>query len=191
MITILGELGVACSFDAASGTLIVENSRGSLKGNYEFNVADCPNIVPTLAALGSFVNGVFRVVGASIARLHKSPRVDAMISELRKLGVDINPLFRNGLVDGFEVRGRDTYEGGQILSSWRDHRICMSLFVTSLRHRNPNIIDGHADVDCSFPGFFEQFAENGAEFEVLEHPEALLPEEYAGHAAHEANQSGS
>jgi 3-phosphoshikimate 1-carboxyvinyltransferase len=172
MIRMLEEMGVECVIDAQAETVTVQNRHESLKGDYEFDVRDCPNIVPTLAALGSFVNGVFRVVGASITRLHKSPRVDAMVSELRKLGVNITTLFRKGLVDGFEVRGANSYEGGQTLSSWQDHRIFMSLFVASLRHRKPNLIDGFADVDCSFPGFFEQFQQNGATFDVVEQPES-------------------
>jgi 3-phosphoshikimate 1-carboxyvinyltransferase len=166
MVQILEAMDISCHFQTETESLIVENPHESLRGNYEFDVSDCPNIVPTLAALGSFVEGVFRVVGASIAQLHKSPRVDAMVTELQKLGVDITPLSKNGLVDGFEVRGRPWYDGGQTLSSWRDHRVFMSLFVASLRHRKSNLINGYADVDCSFPGFFEQFEQNGARFEV-------------------------
>ena len=166
VVNVLTELGVKCEFDSLTDSLFVENHRRSLEGKYEVDVRDCPNIVPTLAALGSFVDGVFKVRGASITRLHKSSRVEAMVSELRKLGVDISVIYRSGVVDGFDVRGRQSYEGGQVLSSWRDHRIFMSLFVASLRHHNPNCIDGYADVDCSFPSFFEQFAHNGAEFQI-------------------------
>jgi EPSP synthase (3-phosphoshikimate 1-carboxyvinyltransferase) len=98
-----------------------------------------------------------------------------MATELQELGVNINLLFKDGLVDGFEVRDRSAYEGGQTLSSWRDHRIFMSLFVASLRHENSNLIDGYADVDCSFPGFFEQFERNGASFEVVSNQGSLSP----------------
>jgi 3-phosphoshikimate 1-carboxyvinyltransferase len=170
MVTILRELGVACRFDFQSQTLTVKKGPKALAGKYEFDVRDCPNIVPTLATLGSYVDGVLRIVGASITRLHKSPRAEAMVSELRKVGVDINLICRNGLVDGFEVRGRDRYEGGQVLSSWRDHRIFMALFVASLRHANPNLIDGYDDVDCSFPTFFEQFTKNGIGFDTVDGP---------------------
>jgi 3-phosphoshikimate 1-carboxyvinyltransferase len=173
IVNILEEIGVTCSFDSESEILTVKNNRSSFRGNYEFDISDCPNIAPTLAALGSYVNGRFRVIGASITRLHKSSRVDAMVHELRKLGVQITPISKNGVVDGFEVRGRDSYEGGQLFSSWRDHRIFMSLFVASLRHRNPNWIDGYADVDCSFPTFLEQFEHNGAKFETTQHDPAL------------------
>jgi 3-phosphoshikimate 1-carboxyvinyltransferase len=104
-------------------------------------------------------------VGASITRLHKSPRVKAIVTELAKLGVNIHPLFKDSVYDGFEIRGHgEPYKGGVTLSSWKDHRIFMSLFVASLRSRKPNLIDGYKDVHCSFPDFFDQFKRLGVSY---------------------------
>ncbi|KMJ43775.1 5-enolpyruvylshikimate-3-phosphate synthase [Xenorhabdus khoisanae] len=143
------------------------NKKGQLTGNYEFNVSDCPNIVPTLAALGIYVDGCFRVTGGSITRLHKSPRIKAMINELLKLGVNIRPLFINDVYDGFEIHGAPSYSGNCILSSWGDHRIFMSLFIASLRCHQANYIDGYKDVHCSFPDFFKEFEQLGITFQEV------------------------
>lgn len=162
IIDVVRALGIEVHFDDANNRLTLINERQRLEGHFEFDASDFPNIVPTLAAIGSFVKGTFRVVGGSITRLHKSPRIKAMVSELGKLGVDIKGLFKDGVYDGFEIRGDgEDLAGGVELSSWGDHRIFMSLFVASLRCRSGNRIDGYRDVNCSFPDFFAQFAHLG------------------------------
>jgi|GEM_PF-592196 len=164
IIDVVRKLGIEVHFDDAHNRLTLVNRLPQLAGDFEFDASDCPNIVPTLAAIGAYVKGSFRVVGGSITRLHKSPRIKAMVSELGKLGVDIKGLFKGGVYDGFEIRGRgEDYAGGVELSSWGDHRIFMSLFVASLRCRRANLLEGYRDVNCSFPDFFAQFERLGVQ----------------------------
>jgi len=158
------KMGVEVSRNDEQNELRLVNKTGRLQGDFSFDVIDCPNIIPTLAALGSFVNGTFRITGGSITRFHKSPRIKAMVSELKKLGVNIYPLFKNGVYDGFEIYGAASYKGGCLLSSWGDHRIFMSLFVASLRCQYANRLDGYEDVHCSFPDFFKEFQQLGVNF---------------------------
>jgi len=165
IIDVVRALGIEVHFDDTRNELTLVNHRGQLEGDFEFDASDFPNIVPTLAAIGAHVKGRFRVVGGSITRLHKSPRIKAMVMELGKLGVDIKGLFKDGVYDGFEIHGRgEVYGGGADLSSWGDHRIFMSLFIASLRSRRANLLDGFRDVNCSFPDFFAQFEKLGARF---------------------------
>lgn len=161
ILDVIEELGLDVGFDGDRCT--IHNRTGGLRGSYEFDVSNAPNIVPTLAAIGAFVEGRFRVVGGSITNYHKSPRILAMVAELRKVGVRIEPVYRDGRADGFEVRGRATYEGGAELSSWSDHRNFMSLFLASLRMRRPNRIDGADSVVLSFPGFFGELEQLGVD----------------------------
>jgi 3-phosphoshikimate 1-carboxyvinyltransferase len=162
IIDVVKAVGIEVLFDDANDRLTLINRQQRLEGDFEFDASDFPNIVPTLAAIGSFVKGSFRVVGGSITRLHKSPRIKAMVSELGKLGVDIKGLFKDGVYDGFEIRGNgENLAGGVELSSWGDHRIFMSLFVASLRCRKANRLEGYRDVNCSFPDFFAQFEHLG------------------------------
>lgn len=163
IIGVVRALGVKVEFDDDNNRLTLINENLALEGHYEFDASDFPNIVPTLAAIGAYVKGSFRVVGGSITRLHKSPRIKAMVAELEKLGVDIKPLFKDGAYDGFEIHGKAFYDGGVQLSSWGDHRIFMSLFVASLRCKNANFLDGYNDVHCSFPDFFDEFTRLGVD----------------------------
>lgn len=153
---VIEELGIKLEFDENTNELTLINEVESLEGNYHFDVENCPNIIPTLAALGAYVKGHFKVTGGSITRLHKCNRIKAMVSELSELGVDIQTIYKDDIEDGFLIKGRDSYAGGKVLSSWGDHRIFMSLFIASLRMDNNNHIDGYKDVICSFPDFFKQ-----------------------------------
>lgn len=167
IVDMLCEMGIHCHFDPVAETLTVENRRESFSGEYEFDVSDCPNIVPTLAALGSFVESRFRVIGASITRFYKSQRVDAIVTQLRKMEVDINPVMKGSVVDGFEIHGRHTYEGWKMLSSWFDHRVFMSLVITSLHTQQGNAVEGLQGVDEYSPGILSQFSHNGADLESI------------------------
>ncbi|MEO5377997.1 MAG: 3-phosphoshikimate 1-carboxyvinyltransferase [Magnetococcus sp. DMHC-6] len=163
IVSIIRALGIDIQFDENKREIIVNNPHDSIFADIEFDAKDSPNIVPTLAAIGSFVQGRFRVVGGSITRFHKAPRIDAMITELTKLGVDITPIFHENVCDGFEIHGAPSYEGGKHLSSWGDHRIFMSLYVVSLKCQKSNFVDGYLDVDCSFPTFFQEFEKDNLE----------------------------
>lgn len=168
IVDIIRTLGLEVIFDDNKNELVIHNSEDTLCGNFELHAIDYPNIIPTLAAIGSYVNGTFRVTGGSITQLHKAPRIKAMIKELSKLGVDIKALYNDEKYDGFEIKGKSQYKGGVEFSSWGDHRIFMSLFLTTLRAQQPCYLEGYADVVCSFPDFLEQFSHNGMCFEEIE-----------------------
>jgi 3-phosphoshikimate 1-carboxyvinyltransferase len=168
ILKILEIMNITHSYDVAANELIIENPHEKLSGHYEFDAKNYPNIVPTLAALGAFVTGSFKVTGAALTRFHKAPRVEAMTKELKKLGVDISIIFKNDFADGFIIYGKETYPGNVTFSSWKDHRIFMSLFIASLKCANPCYFTEYLDVDCSFPTFFDEFKHAGIQMEVVE-----------------------
>ncbi|MFJ9566086.1 3-phosphoshikimate 1-carboxyvinyltransferase [Streptomyces fuscichromogenes] len=168
IVPILQQLGVSVTFDRDASLMTVDNPPGSMRGNFEVDVRDCPNIVPTLAALGAYVQGSLRVTGGRLTRFHKASRIEAMAAELTRAGVDIDVLYDNGICDGFEVRGARTYPGGVTLSSWGDHRIFMSLFLAGLRMQSANRFSGFEDVRLSFPTFLEDFATAGVRTTAVE-----------------------
>jgi len=157
IVEIVRRLGLQLTFHQAARTLTVVNGgHDVLRGDFRFAAEDYPNIIPTLATLGAFVDGTFTVTGGSLTRLHKSPRILAMVTELRKLGVDIDPIYEGEVIDGFVVRGDGPVpDGGAELSSWGDHRIFMSLYIAGLKCRRANALPGAESVALSFPGFFD------------------------------------
>lgn len=176
IVPILERLGLRIAFDRGSSSLIVDNHSGSLHGDFEVDARNCPNIVPTLAAIGAYVKGSLRVVGGRITRFHKAPRIEAMVTELSQAGVDIRSVYDGDACDGFEVRGAPTYSGGRMFSSWGDHRIFMSLFVASLRMRSANLFSGFNDVRLSFPEFFSEFAKAGVRTLLVDEENNCTPQ---------------
>jgi 3-phosphoshikimate 1-carboxyvinyltransferase len=168
IVSVLEQLGLSLQFDSGTSSLVVDSPPDGLQADLEIDARDCPNIVPTLAAVGAYVEGRMRVTGGRLTRFHKAPRIEAMVAELSRAGVDIETLYRDGVCDGFEVRGRRSYAGGQTFSSWGDHRIFMSLFVAGLRMRSANRYTGFEDVGLSFPGFFREFARAGVAMTTAE-----------------------
>ncbi|WP_063756204.1 3-phosphoshikimate 1-carboxyvinyltransferase [Streptomyces sp. NRRL S-920] len=172
IVPILERLGVRTAFDRGADTLTVDTPPDSLRGDFHIDATDCPNIVPTLAALGAYVEGTLRVTGARVTHFHKASRIEAMVGELSKAGVDIRPRYERGVCDGFEVRGRSTYPGGVEFSHWGDHRIFMSLFVAGLRMESANVYSGFEEVRLSFPAFFEEFAKADVVTSAVDGPDA-------------------
>jgi 3-phosphoshikimate 1-carboxyvinyltransferase len=159
IIEMIRALGLGVIFDPENDQVLIQNDLDGLRGDYHFDIRNCPNIAPTLAAISGFVEGSFKVTGAAITRFHKCSRVEAIAHELQKLGVDIQPIYTDdNACDGFITHGKHSYEGGEILSSWGDHRLFMSLYIASLRMKKSNKIDGYQDIICSFPSFLEQFS---------------------------------
>lgn len=171
IIAILRRLGLRVAFDEAASSLVVDNPHGRPRGDIEVDASDCPNIVPTLAAIGAYIDGTMRVTGGRLTRFHKAPRIEAMTQELSRAGVDIEPVYADGVCDGFTVRGKPSYPGGQVFSSRGDHRIFMSLFIAGLRMASANTFSGFEDVRLSFPGFLAEFTRAGAEIGYVNDPE--------------------
>jgi 3-phosphoshikimate 1-carboxyvinyltransferase len=167
IVQILRRLGLSITFDRSTSSLVVENLHGSPRGDIEIDASDCPNIIPTLAAIGAYVDGSMRIFGGRLTRFHKTSRIEAMVTELSRSGVDIKAVYQDGVCDGFVVRGRSTYPGAQQFSSWGDHRIFMSLFVGGLRMASANTFSGFEDVSLSFPEFLSEFTKAGAEIDFI------------------------
>jgi 3-phosphoshikimate 1-carboxyvinyltransferase len=118
------------------------------------DLRDCPNILPTVAAVAATVRGRVKVTGARLTQFHKSPRVSAMAAELAKVEVPVRLIeAADGSVDGLEVRGRPVHRGGAVFSSHGDHRIYMSLALLALAGERPSTFAQAVDTADSFPDF--------------------------------------
>ena len=128
------------------------------------DLRDCPNILPTVAAMAATIPGRVVVSGARLTQFHKSPRVSAMAAELAKVEVPVRLLhMADGTVDGIEVRGRSGHRGGAVFSSHGDHRIYMSLALLALAGERPSTFADPIDTSDSFPDFAAALALDGGE----------------------------
>jgi 3-phosphoshikimate 1-carboxyvinyltransferase len=107
-----------------------------------------PDGVMTLAVLAAVAEGETRVVNVANLRIKESDRLAALVTELRRVGIEADEL-----PDGLRIRGGTPH--GADIETYADHRMAMSFAI--LGTRVPGIRVGTPEcVSKSYPRFFEQ-----------------------------------
>ncbi len=120
--------------------------------------SQCPDIIPVLTVLAAVTPGETRIINAKRLRIKECDRLNAIATELNKLGADITELD-----DGLIVQGKSSLKGGKV-QGWNDHRIVMSMAVASLVCEEDVYIEGCHAINKSYPHFFEHFKSLGGQF---------------------------
>ena len=105
--------------------------------------------IPILAVLATQMNGRTTVRGAEELRVKECDRLEAIVKNLRNLGVAIKEF-----EDGFELEGPQNIEGGTV-SCYHDHRIAMAFSVASLLTNQKVRLDQPECASISLPEFYE------------------------------------
>ena len=155
IVDILSEMGATLDWDREAGEITVERSH--LDG-VTVGVADTPDLLPTIAALGAAADGTTLIEDCEHVRYKETDRVSAMAEELGKLGAVVEEE-----QDRLTVHGGETDLVGATVDGRADHRIVMSLAVAGLVAEGTTTIQGGEHVDVSFPDFFDVVAELGAD----------------------------
>lgn len=108
--------------------------------------------LPVIAVLATQARGTTIVRDAGDLRNKESDRIKSVVTELKKLGVDIHETS-----DGFIINGKSQLTGGTELETYHDHRLAMSWYVAGLVCDNPLVIDGFEWAGISFPEFVGLF----------------------------------
>ncbi|MFM7710256.1 MAG: 3-phosphoshikimate 1-carboxyvinyltransferase [Ferruginibacter sp.] len=130
-------------------------STGSLRP-FQINATHCPDLFPPLAVLAAFCDGESRIEG--VHRLHgkESDRAHTLVTELRKMGVNIRTE-----QDTMIIRGGSPLQGTTV-SSHGDHRIAMALSIAALYVNGTTYVTQADAVKKSYPNFFQQLQQAGA-----------------------------
>jgi 3-phosphoshikimate 1-carboxyvinyltransferase len=154
-VEVLSRMGAAVDWDRQARTVAVE--RSPLSG-VEVTVAQTPDLLPTVAAVGAVADGETTITDCEHVRYKETDRVAVMAGELRKMGASVT-----------EEPGRLTVHGGETdlrgatVAGHGDHRIVMALAVAALAADGPTTVDGTEHVEVSFPGFFDALAGLGVD----------------------------
>ncbi len=140
-VSLLRQMGA--STEEVSGCTTVTG--GPLRG-VEVDLADMSDTAPTLAVAASLASAPTTVRGIGFVRRKESDRIAAVVSELRRCGVEAREL-----ADGFAVVPARAPVGA-LVRTYDDHRIAMAfsvlgLVVPGIRIENPGC------VAKTFPGF--------------------------------------
>jgi len=111
---------------------------------------------PVISVAACFAEGETTIRDARELRVKETDRIAAMVSELGKLGVDVE-----AREDGMVINGNQDVLGGSVVSHG-DHRIAMSMAVAALASDKTVTIDDTACTATSFPRFWELLTSVGA-----------------------------
>lgn len=104
---------------------------------------------PVISVAACFAEGATTIRDAQELRVKETDRIAAMVTELGKLGADLE-----ARKDGMVIRGHENLSGGQV-DSYGDHRIAMSMAIAGLRASDTVFIENTACTATSFPTFWD------------------------------------
>jgi 3-phosphoshikimate 1-carboxyvinyltransferase len=103
---------------------------------------------PVLAVAATQTEGTTVVRDAAELRVKETDRIATVVSELSRMGAQIEPQ-----ADGFVVRGPTPLRGA-VVDSHGDHRLGMALVVGALVAEGETTVQGIECIADSFPGFW-------------------------------------
>ena len=144
LIYILRDMGCTLEIEEDGITL----KGGRLKG-VDVDMGNMPDAVPGLAVAASFAQGKTVIRNIGHLRAKECDRIDAVASQLSKMGITVN----TG-EDWMSVQGGNPH--GAVIKTFDDHRIAMSFAVAGLAVEGITIENPEC-VGKSFPSFWELF----------------------------------
>ena len=146
--------GIATHPFATGVQIIKEHSNYPVSLSIDFS--QIPDLAQTMVAIAAAVNCQLHATGLHSLYIKESNRVQALITELSKLGAVVNETAQGEMqvVSGVTL----WYKPIQI-DTWDDHRMAMS--ITPLATLGPLVINDAGVVKKSFPSFWQQLKELG------------------------------
>ena len=148
LVAMLEKMGCEVSYDQGITIKGPEKLRG-----IEVDMGDCPDVAPTLAVVAAMAHGRTVIKNVAHLRIKECDRLNAMATELGRLGVKLEEKEDQLIIDG---QGPAGLRGAEI-ETYNDHRIAMCLAVAGLVVPGIVIINDSC-VAKSFPDFWERFA---------------------------------
>jgi 3-phosphoshikimate 1-carboxyvinyltransferase len=141
---------VGCRVERGRGWIRV-NGEGRI-GPFDLELADCPDLVPTLSVLALFAAGPCVMRGVAHLRWKESDRIEALVKNLTAFGARV-------AVSGDAIRitpPSGKRPGEVLVETSSDHRIAMAFAVAGLRLPGVTLDDAEC-VSKSNPTFWRDF----------------------------------
>ncbi len=137
-----------------------ECRKSELKGTV-VNASDIPDLVPIIAVLAAYAKGKTVISGAERLRYKESDRIESVVSNLRKMGADVEET-----ADGMVIHGGKALFGA-VLDGYNDHRIVMAFSIAALFAKGETVISDANSINKSYPSFFEDYNRLGGLADVI------------------------
>lgn len=127
-------------------------------GTVTLDVSQCPDLAPALAAHAALRAGeTTHIAGGARLRMKECDRIDAITTELNKLGARITQY-----PDSMTIEGVSALTGGET-DSHNDHRIAMMLAIAATRAEGEVLVRDAGSVAKSYPHFWEDYEKLGGQ----------------------------
>jgi 3-phosphoshikimate 1-carboxyvinyltransferase len=107
--------------------------------------------IPVIALIATQVKGKTVIKDAAELKVKETNRIDTVVSQLKKLGADIE-----ATDDGMVVNGGELLDGGEV-DSFGDHRIGMMLAAASCVAKSEIVVKRAEAIAVSYPDFTKVF----------------------------------
>ena len=142
---------------------VTENSARAEKSalcGITLDATDIPDMVPTVAVLAAFASGTTVIKGAERLRYKESDRIESVVANMKKMGVDVTETSDGMIINGSAVHGAD-------IDGYNDHRIVMAFSVAGLFADGVTTITDCESINKSYPDFFEDYNRIGGKANVI------------------------
>lgn len=155
LIPILQEMGA--DIDIMPDRILVRG--GQKLTGIKIDANDIPDLVPTLAVIGTHAYGKTEICNVRQARIKETDRLHSMTTGLLRLGAKIDEY-----PDGMTVH-QSKLCGNQV-DGYGDHRTVMALSIAGLLAEGSTMITDSEAINKTFPTFVEIMQSLGAKMEV-------------------------
>ena len=124
--------------------------------------SNCPDIIPIFCLLSAYSNKKIKIINIGRLRIKECDRLCATVSELSKLGFDLQEGENSILINYNEKR--KIQNSAVNLSSHNDHRIAMMIAIASTVYKGNIKLDNATCVKKSYPDFWKVFSSLGGNF---------------------------
>lgn len=121
---------------------------------------DIPDMVPAIAVTAAFAKGKTVIRGAQRLRFKESDRIEAIVSNLKKMDVGVTETADGMIIEPARV-------SGAALKGYNDHRIVMAFSVAASFANGGTTIDDAQSVNKTYPSFFDDFKQLGGKANVF------------------------
>lgn len=134
-----------------------------LISNFEYNFINCPDIAQTLVCTTIAMNIPFYFTGLQTLKAKETDRIEALKTELKKLGRDIEITSHTikYSADALPVNKKD-----MVVSTYHDHRMAMS-FAPFVLLLDPIVINEAEVISKSYPTFWEDLNSIGISTQLM------------------------
>ena len=151
-------MGANINCDVNSVTI---ESQGNLKSIDEIDLANAPDLLPTIAILAALADGTTKIKGIGHTRFKETDRIATTCEELRKCGCELEEFEDYIIIKGQTLNKNEEF----IVSSHKDHRLAMAFILLNLKGYNVIIDEGDV-FNVSFPEFIEVMSSIGVNLEL-------------------------